>query len=92
LDRCLHHFPARDCNRNFKYIQFLCIHIQHSWKKPPGTSSSQNSFWDCYGSFAEQRLFKCRVPIFKRVQVWPQDSSEVGTAQRHSVCKYRSHA
>jgi len=33
---------------------------------------------------------QCRLPILERV--WPQDSSEVGTAQRHSLCKYRSHA
>jgi len=43
-----------------------------------------------FGTCKENAAAQCRLPSLKRV--WPQDSSEVGTAQRHSLCKYRSHA
>ena len=43
-----------------------------------------------FGTCKKNAFAQCRLPILKRV--WPQDSSEVGTAQRHYFCKYRSHA
>ena len=38
-----------------------------------------------FGICKENAAAQCRLPILKGV--WPQDSSEVGTAQRHSLCK-----
>jgi len=46
-------------------------------RSPPGglpKSSSQNSFWDCYGSFDEQRLFSVKFARFRNffdfAQIW----------------------
>ena len=37
-------------------------------------SSSQNSFWDCYGSFDDQRLFSVKITVFRNffyfAQIW----------------------
>ena len=44
----------------------------------------------CMSSVFAKKMPLCRLLIQKRV--WPRDSSKVGTAQRHSLCKYRTHA
>ena len=42
-----------------------------------------------FGSCKENAAAQCRLPIFKRV--WPQDSSEFATTQRHPDQQKYSH-
>jgi len=68
----------------FSRTNFLCVSNVEMWRRVG--SMSVHHFCTCKENAAAQ----CRLPILKRV--WPQDSSEVGTAHRHSLCKYQNHA
>ena len=43
--------------------------LSHPWRifktRDNWPFSSQNSFWDCYGSFHEQRLFSVKIAVFR---------------------------
>ena len=38
------------------------------------SNSSQNSFWNCYGTFDDQRLFSVKITVFRNffdfAQIW----------------------
>ena len=68
-------------NTNLVYV--LNINMQ---RKVRSRSVHANGFGTCKEDAAAQ----CQLQILTRV--WPQNLSEVGTAQLHSLCKYRSHA
>jgi len=93
-------------NRGWAYAEGLCNRVEpragahvsgvftafwHHYRKSSGSMSRvrSRSSHD-FGTCKENATVQCRLQILQRV--WPQDSSKVSTAQRHSLCKYRSHA
>ena len=60
----------------FTVFTHVCVHFHtsESTHLPPSSHSSQNSFWDCYGSFDDQRLFSVKIAVFRNffdfAQIW----------------------